>query len=179
MPYEPSPWSAAGHQQGWAPQSPSPAPPSYAPEPAPLPPALEPYVAPRPIEVRLLGQPAPGRGLAVTGVVLGGLALLGALVALVAALSAFAFSGDPVGSTYGLRGTLAPAKGTVAGPALAAEVTRKITEDGGEPAGLTCPGTVKVAQDVTAVCHGTDFGGPATFVVFFEDAGGAYTLLEV
>ncbi|SEP98677.1 hypothetical protein [Microlunatus flavus] len=176
----PSPWSLAGHQQGWPP-APGQAPPSqgYAPEPPPAPPQLAPFVAPHPIEVRLLGHVGAGRGLAVTGVVLGAAALLAALLALLVALFAFGVGADPGPGTYGLRGTLAPVKGVVAGTALADEVSRKITEDGGVPEGLACPVEVKVAQDVTAVCHGTDYGDPATFVVFFEDARGAYTLLEV
>ena len=174
----PSPWSLAGHQQGWAP-APPPAAYLAEPPPVPVPPQLAPYVAPRPIEVRLLGQAGSSRGLAVTGVVLGALALVGSLLAVVLAFGAFAFGEDSGGGPYGIRGTVAPTKGAVTGSALAAEVTRKIVEDGGEPDDLVCPQTAKVAQEVTVVCHGTDYGGPATFVVFFEDAKGAYTLLEV
>ena len=173
----PSPWSTPGHQQGWPPQQPS-----YAPEPSPPPtPAPSSFVAQAagaPLEVRLLSQPGASRGLATAGVVLGGVALLAALLALLVAVFGFAAGGDP-GGPYGIRGTLAPVKGGLSGPALADEVTRKITEDGGEPADLSCPKAVTVAQDVTAVCHGSDFGDPATFVVFFEDDRGAYTLLEV
>ena len=171
----PSPWSmAAGRHPGWAP------PPSYAPEPPRLPAYGEPgpaFVAPRPIEVRLLGQVGAGRGLAITGVVLGGLALLVALIAVAAAL--LAGVGGDAGGSYGLRGTVSPVKGSLTGAALAQEVSRKVAEDGGAPEDLVCPGTVQVAQDVTAVCHGSDYGDPATFVVFFEDDRGAYTLLEV
>lgn len=176
----PSPWSLAGHQQGWPPAPGQvPQPPAHAPEPLAAPPQLAPYLAPRPIEVRLLGHAGAGRGLALTGVVLGAVALLAALLALLVAVFAFGVGGDPGPGTYGLRGTLVPVKGVVAGSALADELSRKVTEDGGAPEGLTCPGEVKVAQDVTAVCHGTDYGDPATFVVFFEDDRGAYTLLEV
>jgi len=135
-------------------------------------------VAAAPIEVRLTGQPAPGRGLAITGVVLGGLGLLAGGMALVVAL-ALGFMGDPGGGSYGIRGTVSPTGGALTGSALADEVSRRITDDGGAPEDVTCPATVRVAQDVTAVCHGTDYGDDATFVVFFEDDRGAFTLLEV
>lgn len=167
----PSPWSPSG-QQGWppAPQ------PTYAPEPPPQP-FTAPVAAP-PIEVRLTGQPSSGRGLAITGVVLGGLGLVAGGMALVVAL-ALGFMGDPGGGSYGIRGSVTPTGGTLTGTVLADEVSRRITDDGGAPEDVTCPATVKVAQDVTAVCHGKDYGDDATFVVFFEDDRGAFTLLEV
>jgi len=172
----PSPWSPSGHQQGWPP-APQPVPqPTYAPQPPPQP-LVAPAAAP-PIEVRLTGQSGQGRGLAITGVVLGGLGLLAGGVALVAAL-ALGFLGGPGPGTYGLRGTVSPNDGALTGTVLADEVSRTITDDGGEPEDVTCPATVKVAQDVTAVCHGTDYGDDVTFVVFFEDAQGRYTLLEI
>ena len=167
----PSPWSPSG-QQGWPP-APQPAP-TWAPEPPLL---TAPVVAP-PIEVRLTGQPGQGRGLAIAGVVLGGLGLLAGGMALVVAL-AVGFMGDPGGGSYGIRGSVSPTAGTLTGTVLADEVSRRIADDGGEPEDVTCPATVKVAQDVTAVCHGTDYGDDATFVVFFEDDRGAFTLLEV
>ena len=170
----PSPWSPSANQQqqqGWppAPQ------PIWAPEPPR--PLVAPVAAP-PIEVRLTGQPGQGRGLAITGVVLGGLGLVAGGMALVVAL-ALGFMGDPGGGSYGIRGTVSPTGGAVTGTVLADEVSRRISDDGGEPDDVTCPATVKVAQDVTAVCHGTDYGDDATFVVFFEDDRGAFTLLEV
>ena len=65
------------------------------------------------------------------------------------------------------------------GSALADEITTKLEDDGSEPEGITCPDTAKVGKDITTVCHGTDFGDEAAFVVFFEDDEGAYTLMEV
>lgn len=78
-----------------------------------------------------------------------------------------------------MRGTVAPAKGSLTGPAMAAEVTRTIAEEGGEADDLVRPASTEVDRDVTVVCHGTDHGDPATFVVLVEDAKGACTLLEV
>ncbi len=153
---------------------------------------LEPYGAPPPtpvwpgppIEVRVAAPAPAGRGLAITGVVLGGLALLGMLlVGLLVVAFAFVGAGEDEGGscTYApVRGTIAPVTGNaLTGTALAAEVTSKITDDCGEPEGVACPATAKVAKDVTTVCHGTDYGEDSAFVVFFEDDLGSYTLLEI
>lgn len=136
-----------------------------------------------PLEVRVVAPRGDGHRLAVIGVVLGGTALLGVLL-----LVAFAFvvsflgpGGAGGGAGYGpMRGTLAPVAGSaVSGQALADEVTRQVRDDGGYPEGVSCPATARVAQDVTTVCHGTDDGLESSFVVFFEDDTGAYTLLEI
>lgn len=186
----PSPWSThapTDPHPGWS------APPSYGGAPGaygagrplePYGPIAAPAYAGPPIEVTVAAPPAGGRGLAVTGVVLGGLALLGVLL-LVVVVVVFTFVGfddESGGGGYAgpMRGTIAPATGSaLTGTELAAEVTRKVTDDGGEPEGITCPATAKVAQDVTTVCHGTDYGMDSAFVVFFEDAKGSYTLLEI
>lgn len=159
--------------------------PSWTPPTAPLYPyGPPPPYGPAPIEVRVEVPVPAGRGLAITGVVLGGLALLAmVLVGLFVVALAFVGLDDGVSNSCGygpVRGTIAPDKGTaLAGAALAAEVTTKVTDDCGEPESIVCPATEKVAQDVTTVCHGTDLGEDATFVVFFEDASGDYTLLEI
>jgi hypothetical protein len=164
----PSPWAPHTFAQ---PASLSP----YGPPPA---------YGPTPIEVRLQVPPTSARGMAVAGVVLGGLALLGVLL-----LGVFAvvvtffgpFDDGGGGGGYGpMRGTVASVKGSpLSGQTLADEVTRRVRDDGGYPEGISCPGTVEVAQDVTTVCHGTDDGEDSSFVVFFEDASGVYTLLEI
>jgi len=121
---------------------------------------------------------SPRGGPAVVSVVLAGLALILALVALAVGASS-ASASDP-GGGYGLRGIITPMNGrALTGPALAAEIVTTVSEDGGEPEGMTCPTTAKVAQDVTTVCHGSDYGASSTFVVFFEHDRGAYTLLEI
>jgi len=124
--------------------------------------------------------PAGGRGLALAGVVLGGLALFGVLL-LGIAFAAFVGLGGPGGSGYGpTQGTVAPSAGrSLDGPVLAAELERQVSDEGGDPDGITCPATAEVAQDVTTVCHGQVDGDEWAFVVFFEDATGRYTLLEV
>ena len=142
------------------------------------PPAVAPGWAGPPIEVRVVAPAPAGRGLAIVGVVLGGLAVLGMLVVGVLVLGGKGEDSGPGG--YGpVRGTIAPTGRGLTGAALAAEVTTKVADDGGEPEGVVCPETTKVAQDVTTVCHGTDYGEDSAFVVLFEDAQGAYTLLEI
>lgn len=174
----PSPWSMP--HAGWSAPGYGSAPTGPTPTEYRAAPAYPAYVGP-PIEVRVAAVPAPGRGLAVVAVVLASLALLGVLL-LGVGLAGFAgLTDDGGGGGYGpLRGTIAPTTGTrLAGQALADEVSAKIRDDGGEPEGITCPDTAKVAQDVTTVCHGSDLGEDSAFVVFFEDAKGSYTLLEV
>lgn len=133
-----------------------------------------------PVDVRVVAAPAGGRGLALVGAVLGGAALLGVLL-LGVALVAFVALSETGGSGWGpTQGTVAPSAGrSLDGPTLAAEISRQVTDEGGDPEGITCPATVKVAQDVTTVCHGEVDGDEWAFVVFFEDAEGRYTLLEV
>jgi len=148
--------------------------------------ALTPYgpygppapTSPAPVDVRVVGA-ADGRRLAIAGVALAGVALLGVLLLAVFVL---ATSPDPGGSGgWGpTRGTVAPSSGSsLDGPSLAAEIERQVTDEGGAPEGITCPSTPKGAQDVTTVCHGDVDGEEWAFVVFFEDAEGRYTLLEI
>ncbi|GAB2596666.1 DUF4333 domain-containing protein [Microlunatus antarcticus] len=161
----------------------------WAPHPAPLDPYgpshayLPPAYTPSPTGVPQPGPAPDGRRLAITGVVLGGLALLGVLLLGVYALtSTFVGSddGDGSGGSTPIRGTIAPSAGAgLDGPALAAEIARQVRDEGGDPENVTCPATAQVAQDVTTVCHGDVDGDEYAFVVFFEDAKGDYTLLPI
>lgn len=161
-------WTGYGEQPGHpAPLTP------YGPYGPPAP------TSPAPVDVRVVGAATGTRGLALAGVVLGGAALLGVLLLGVLGLVT---SLDPGGSgSWGpTRGTVAPSSGSsLDGASLAAEIERRITDEGGAPEGITCPSTPKVAQDVTTVCHGDVDGDEWAFVVFFEDTEGRYTLLEV
>jgi hypothetical protein len=179
-----SPWSRpepATSHPGWPTTAPGVA---YAPAAAPPPAAAPTSVLPQagygvpPVQVNLTAPAGPGRGLAVVAVILGAMALVVAVVALV--VGGMSALGGGAGGGYGLRGTIAPAKGSaVTGPALAAEIATRVTQDGGDPEGITCPATAKVTRDVTTICHGLDWGLDTTFVVFFEDETGSYTLLEI
>ena len=78
------------------------------------------------------------------------------------------------------QGTVTPSAGrSLDGPTLAAEIERQVSDEGGDPQGVTCPITPEVAQDVTTGCHGQVDGDEWAFAVLFEDAAGRYTLLEV
>lgn len=122
-----------------------------------------------------------------TGTVLGAAALFVAVLALLgvgvlALVGGVLFGGgfDDGGSWGPTRGTLAPpAGGAVKGETLADEVSRQVRDEGGDPEDITCPGTSRVQQDVTTVCHGQIDGDDYAFVVFFENERGAYTLLEI
>ena len=171
------PWAGAPTQPyaGWTgyaeqPEQPAPLSP-YGPYGPPAP------ATPAPVDVRVVGGPAGVRGLAVAGIATGGVALLGVLLLAVFVLVTSG-SGDP-GGWGPVRGTVTPVSGSLDGPTLAAEIARQITDEGGDPEGITCPSTPKVAQDVTTVCHGDVDGDEWAFVVFFEDAEGRYTLLEL
>lgn len=192
---DPSPWSThaptqpPAHPGAYVPDTWSAAS-AYGPS-HPAQTALNPYGPPHPahayagppLEVRVATPPAAGRGLSYLGVVLGGLALLGVLLTVVFLFASSAVDDlDGGGGHYApMRGSVAPAAGGTAltGDALASRVTQTVRDDGGYPEGITCPATPTVAQDVTTVCHGRDDGVESAFVVFFEDAGGSYTLLEL
>jgi hypothetical protein len=77
-----------------------------------------------------VAAPAGGRGLALAGAVLGGLALLGVLL-LGVAFVAFVGFGGPGGSGYGrTQGTVAPSAGrSLDGPTLAAEIERQVADE--------------------------------------------------
>ncbi|MGI3784789.1 MAG: DUF4333 domain-containing protein [Janthinobacterium lividum] len=152
----------------------------YGPSHAYLPPAY----GPPPVEVRQEAPAPAGRRLAITGVVLGGLALLGVLL-----LAAFALAttflgplddGSGSGGWTPTRGTIGPSAGAgLDGAELAGEIERQVRDEGGDPEDVRCPATAEIAQDVTTVCHGDVDGDEYAFVVFFEDATGDYTLLEI
>lgn len=168
----PAPLDPYGPAHAYLPSGPAPAayaPPAYVPPPVGAGPET----------------PAPaGRRLAVTGVVLGGLALLGVVLLGVFALTSTFLGSPDDGSGSGgwepTRGTIGPNAGAgLGGAELAGEIGRQVRDQGGDPEGLLCPATPKVAQDVTTVCHGDVDGDEYAFVVFFEDAAGTYTLLEI
>ena len=150
----------------------------YRPPPAaPWPPA-QPYP---PVTVIAQAPGATGTVLAAAALFVGVLALLG--VGVLALVGGVMFGGDleDGGGGWGpTRGTLAPpAGGPLEGKTLAEEVGRQVRNEGGDPEDITCPGTSRVQQDVTTVCHGQIDGDDYAFVVFFEDERGAYTLLEI
>ena len=144
-----------------------------APPHLPLPPPGTPAFPPAP--------PARTSGLAVVAVVLAALALVGTVV------SALWFGGsgiegsddDGYGAWGPLTGQVAVVGGALPGDDLAAAVRREVEIDGGVVERMSCPDTAAVGQNVTTVCHAVVDDYEWAMVVFFEDAGGHYTILPV
>jgi hypothetical protein len=118
-----------------------------------------------------------GRGLAITAVVLSALALLGVLAVALLVLVLAGTTDEDV--AYGpLTGQL-PAStdgGLVPGDTLAAAVSDRITQDGGDVSRMDCPETPKVGQGIVTVCHGVISLSDYAVVVYFEDKDGRFTL---
>ncbi|MDQ1742610.1 MAG: hypothetical protein QOE23_949 [Pseudonocardiales bacterium] len=121
---------------------------------------------------------APGRGLAITAVVLSAVALLGVLVTAVWVLVATTPADDGGTSTGPLTGQLSasPGGGPVTGDTLARAVIDRITQDGGEVSRMDCPETPKAGQGVVTVCHGVISSSDWAVIVYFEDKDGHFTL---
>ena len=134
-----------------------------------------------PVTVVAPEQRATGTVLGAAALFVAVLALLGVAVLAVVGGVMFAGGFEDGGGGWGpTRGTLAPpAGGGLKGEALAEEVGRQVRDEGGDPEDITCPGTSRVQQDVTTVCHGRIDGDDYAFVVFFENERGDYTLLEI
>lgn len=62
---------------------------------------------------------------------------------------------------------------------LSTAVTARIDQDGGNVTEMTCPRTAEVRQGVVTVCHGVISASPWAVVVYFETAGGRFTLEPV
>ncbi|HST49838.1 hypothetical protein [Jatrophihabitans sp.] len=125
--------------------------------------------------------PAPrtgGRGLAITALVLSGLALLGVLIVGVGLLVMNAPSDEGDSVTGPLTGqlTASPHGGRVLGATLAEAVTDRITQDGGEVSRMDCPVTPKAGQGIVTVCHGVISMSDWAVIVYFEDTDGRFTL---
>jgi len=156
---EPHPWQG---QQPWPPQQP-PAP-SFLPQPQtqtwqPTPPA-----------------PKQNNGLAITALVVACLALVLVLAVIVSGV---------------LSGFMPPVAGNLQGTApqvvlgepypgalLADEVSRVISNDGGDVGSITCPDTSDVKAGVASVCHGLVDGFESAITVTFQDGVGHFTLVE-
>lgn len=174
MSFPSDPFAAPGHQspprdpQAWAPvhQPGYDAPvhqPGYAGSPQPTAPP-QPYT------------PAPrgGNGLAVTAIVLSGLALLSVL-----AMAAFLFLGPLGGGAhYVLYGEVHTTGGVATDADLQDAITAALEDEGSSAEDLTCPGESKVGQGLVTVCHGSVDGFDWTGIVVFEDEDGTFVVTE-
>jgi hypothetical protein len=118
--------------------------------------------------------PAPkqGNGLAVTAIVLSGLALLSVL-----AMAAFIFLA-PGGSGWVLSGEVTPIDKGVTDVALQDSLVSLIEDDGGSVDEIECPPRSQVGQGLVTVCHGSVDGWDWTGVVVFEDDDGTFIVTE-
>jgi hypothetical protein len=133
----------------------------HAPQPFP---GTQPFQAP----------PQRGNGLAVTAIVLSGLALLGVL-----GLAAFFAFGATMGPSWVLPGEVAVSGTSVGGAELEEALVDLVEDDGGMVDEISCPDSSRVGQGLVTVCHGSVDGWDWTGVVVFEDADGAFIVNQL
>lgn len=119
--------------------------------------------------------PAPrqSNGLAITAMVLSGLALLSVL-----AMAAFLFLGPGGSGSWVLSGTVTPIDKGVTDLPLEEALGQVIEDDGGSVDELECPARSQVGQGLVTVCHGSVDGWDWTGVVVFEDDAGSFIVTE-
>lgn len=172
-PYEQQPFAEPNPWQGQ--QSGTPVP---LPQQSPRPPQQQqPPWSPQQPQQWQPSPPAPtqSKGLAITALVVACLALVMVLGVVVFLLVAGTFS-----SVGDLQGT-APqvvAGAPYPGALLADEVSRVISNDGGDVGSITCPETPDVRPGVAALCHGVVDGYDSEVTVTFGDGVGHFTLVE-
>lgn len=135
------------------------------------------YAAPLPPGAPQQGfAPAPkaGNGLALTAIVLSGLALLGVL-----AMAAFFFVGPFMGGgSYVLAGEVTVVDKGASHSDLQESLVTAIEDDGGSVDEIVCPERSQVGQGLVTVCHGSVDGFDWTGVVVFEDDEGTFIVTE-
>jgi hypothetical protein len=117
-----------------------------------------------------------GNGLAITALVVAIFALLVSSVAGVFVLVV----GGTSGSAGDLEGT-APqvvAGQEYPGKLLENEITRVISNDGGDVTSVSCPATPAVVADAVTVCHGVVDGFKWSYKVTFQDGKGHFAVAE-
>jgi hypothetical protein len=122
------------------------------------------------------GYPPPrqGNGLAIAGVVLGGLALLGVIL-----MALFIGVGSASAPSYVLSGKVAPIGKTVVGSELQSSLTKAVEDDGGSVDEISCPDSSAVGQGLVTVCHGSVDGMDWTGIVVFEDEAGTFIVNQL
>jgi hypothetical protein len=120
--------------------------------------------------------PAPrqGNGLAITAVVLSGLALLGVL-----GLAAFMAVGTAMAPSWVLAGHVTVVAGSVEGAELEQALTSVIEDDGSFVGEIVCPASSPVGQGLVSVCHGSVDDWDWTGVVVFEDDSGSFIVNQL
>ena len=134
-----------------------------------------PYAAPGQMWAPQPFAPAPKQssGLAITAIVISGLALLSVL-----AMALFAFFGPGGSGTWVLSGTVTPIDKGVTDEALQKALGIALDDDGSSVDTLVCPVRSQVGQGLVTVCHGSVDGLDWTGVVVFEDDAGSFIVTE-
>ena len=158
---EPHPWQG---QQPWPPQQPPPSPPPFLQQP--------------PSQPWQPNPPAPkqNNGLAITALVVACLALVLVLAVIVSGVLT-GFMPSVAGDLQGTAPQVVLGE-PYSGALLADEVSRVISNDGGDVGSITCPDTSDVKAGVASVCHGLVDGFESAITVTFEDGVGHFTLVE-
>ena len=117
--------------------------------------------------------PKGGNGLAITAIVMSGLALLSVL-----AMATFIFVGSGGSGGWVLSGKVTVVDKGVADLALQDALMAAIEDDGGTVDDLECPLRSQVGQGLVTVCHGSVDGWDWTGVVVFEDDDGTFIVTE-
>lgn len=187
MSYPSNPFGPPGHQSQRQPEYPPQLPPQDLPDnPSQSPQAWAPvqqtgYAAQGQAPWPASGQyqpfssaPKGGNGLAVTAIVLSGLALLGVL-----AMAAFVFVGPIMGGAgYALSGEVTVVDKGASYSDLQEALVTAIEDDGGSVDEIVCPERSQVGQGLVTVCHGSVDGFDWTGIVVFEDDEGSFVLTE-
>jgi hypothetical protein len=118
-------------------------------------------------------EPRRRDGLAIAAVIMAALALLGVL-----GLGIATFVGSELAPSWVLTGDVQPVNGSTTASALQHELTRLLEDDGSFVDDVTCPDSSPVDQGAVTVCHGQVDGWDWTGIVYFEDGGGAFTLVQ-
>ena len=179
MSYPSNPFGPPGHQSqpgspsqpGYPSQQPPQDPQAWAPVQQTGYAAQSPVAAPYP---PFAPAPKGGNGLAVTAIVLSGLALLGVL-----AMAVFFFAGPMLGGgSYVLTGEVTVVDKGASYSALQDALVAAIEDDGGSVDEIVCPERSQVGQGLVTVCHGSVDGFDWTGVVVFEDDEGSFIVTE-
>ena len=177
MSYPSNPFGPPGHQS--QPQPPPQSPPQSLPQ---NPQAWAPvqqtgYAAPAPAtgpHPPFTPAPKGGNGLAITAILLSGLALLGVL-----AMAVFFFVGPMMaGGGYVLTGEVTVVDKGASYSDLQDALVAAIEDDGGSVDEIVCPERSQVGQGLVTVCHGSVDGFDWTGVVVFEDDEGSFIVTE-
>jgi hypothetical protein len=125
-------------------------------------------------------RPSGGRGLAITALVLSGLALLLATATALWTLLSWGSTWDGAGGWGPLTGQVQVADdGTVSGDVLARAIDEALTQDSYDVQSVSCPASVPVGPEEVVTCRSVADGFDWVEFVLFDDATGSFVLLRL